>query len=120
MIQTDFRRRGVPWTLMCLERRSVPPTLNLSWRERASVALMLIAAGSAIRKRPRAAGGSLLAVVSLNGSFYLLLYRRMGMVRAAVGVGLHAVHRLVEVAAVPSGVALYIRQRRQSKRDSAR
>ena len=69
------------------------------------------------RARPRASSGSaaallrrfgvalvaLAVLVALNRSFYALLLRRQGLVRAFAGVGLHAMHHLVAVAAVPVG-----------------
>jgi cellulose synthase/poly-beta-1,6-N-acetylglucosamine synthase-like glycosyltransferase len=113
MIHTDFHRRGVPWALMCLERRSVPPTLNLSWRERASSVAMLLAVGGLLSKRRRMAGASLVALGSLDASFYWLLYRRIGIGRAMLSVGLHALHRVVGVAALPGGVVEYVRRRQR-------
>jgi hypothetical protein len=44
-------------------------------------------------------------LVVLNRSFYALLVRRQGVHRAAVGIGLHALHHLVAAVAVPFGIA---------------
>jgi hypothetical protein len=51
--------------------------------------------------------------VGLNGSFYRLLLRRRGAGTAAAGVGLHFLHHLTGVAAVPTGVAMYAVERRR-------
>lgn len=104
MLRTDFGRRGVPWVELMLEHRAAPTTLNLSWRERTSTALTLIGLPTlALRHRtPRKVVVATLALI--NAPFYWLLLRRMGLGRALVGVGLHAVHRLVAVASVPAGM----------------
>src|SRR5581483_10217450 len=110
MMHTDFRRRGVPWALMCLERRSLPQTLNLSWRERMStLATLLILGGLARRRRELIAPGAL-ALVWLDAPFYALLHRRLGFRRALLSVGLHALHRAMGMAAVPGGLAQFLRR----------
>ncbi len=110
MIRTDYTRRGVPWTLLCLERRSLPRTLNLSWREQGSTLATLLAVTGLLTRRARVASGAAAAVGVLNASFYGLLCRRVGVPRAAICLGLHSLHRLVAVAALPSGAAMYARR----------
>jgi hypothetical protein len=53
-------------------------------------------------------------LLGLNRDFYALLARRRGLGEAAVGVGLHAVHHLTAVAAVPAGVLVHACERRSS------
>jgi GT2 family glycosyltransferase len=105
MLHTDFARRGVPWAELVLERGGLSTALNLGWRHRLSALAVLAAVGSAAGRRRRLAAASLLALVALNADFYALLLRRRGPVHAAAGVGLHALHHLAGIAAVPAAVA---------------
>jgi GT2 family glycosyltransferase len=109
MLATDFARRGVPWAELLIERRTSSTALNLGWRHRVSALAVLAAAGSLAARRARPATVATLVLLALNADFYVLLLRRRGPVQAAAGVGLHALHHLVGVAAVP--VALVRRSR---------
>ena len=55
---------------------------------------------------------ALLVLLGANRGFYGLLARRRGLGEAVVGVGLHVVHHLTALAAVPAGVAVHLRDRR--------
>jgi hypothetical protein len=57
--------------------------------------------------------GALALLLALNLSFYRLLTRREGLLRAGVGVALHLVHHLVAVTAVPAGTLMYFLRRRR-------
>ncbi|HEX6702955.1 MAG TPA: hypothetical protein VF101_19685, partial [Gaiellaceae bacterium] len=105
MLATDFSRRGVPWAELLLERRAASTALNLGWRHRLSAVAVLAAAGSLAARRARPATLATLALVALNADFYALLLRRRGPTQAAAGVGLHALHHLVGIAAVPVALA---------------
>lgn len=104
MILTDFHRRGVPWVALLLRTGTAPAGLNLGWRHRLSAAASVVLAGSLVARRPRAASVALGALLLLNASFYALLARRRGPAQAAAGVGLHVIHHLTAVCAVPVGV----------------
>lgn len=117
MVVTDFARRGVPWVELMAERRSVPATLNLGLRERASVVAALAAAGAVVTRRPRLVAGAVGVGVALNADLYALLARRLGARGVAAGIPLHILHQLVGVAAVPFGLAAA--RRRQRTRRSA-
>jgi GT2 family glycosyltransferase len=101
MLHTDFARRGVPWVELLLDGSGGSTALNLGWRHRLS-ALAVLAAVAARRRRVVAA--SVVALVALNIDFYALLLRRRGPVHAAAGVGLHALHHLAGIAAVPTAI----------------
>jgi lipopolysaccharide/colanic/teichoic acid biosynthesis glycosyltransferase len=117
MVRTDFARRGVPWVSLLLRGRGAPPTtLNLSWGHRLSALFSLAGVGSAVSRRPLAAAGSLLGLVGLNGRFYWLLARRHGVGTAVTGIGLHLLHHLVSIAAVPAGLAAHLIGRREDGR----
>ena len=107
MVHTDFRRRGLPWTLLCLEHGGLPPTLNLCLAERASAGGLLVATSAALTGRGRLAAGVLAATLALDAPFLRLLHRRTGARGTAAGVALHAVHRLVGAASLAGGVALH-------------
>lgn len=111
MIRTDFAGRGVPWVALMLRRRHVPAGLNLGWRHRLSALASLAALAGLVTRRPAAAGAGALGLVALGRPFYRLLRRRGGTAEAAAGVGLHALHHLVGVAAVPAGVVAHLRGR---------
>ena len=53
--------------------------------------------------RALALGG---ALVALNHAFYALLIRQLGVARGLAGVGLHGLHHLASVVALPAGVAM--------------
>jgi GT2 family glycosyltransferase len=104
MILTDFRRRGVPWVALLLRTRTAPTGLNLGWRHRLSALASVALAGSLVARRPQPASAALGALLVLNAPFYALLARRRGPAQAAAGVGLHVVHHLTAVCAVPAGL----------------
>jgi glycosyltransferase involved in cell wall biosynthesis len=112
MIHTDFARRGLPWAELLLEDGRGSAALNLGPRHRLSA---LAALGLLVR-RPRVAAASVGALLVLNHRFYALLLRREGPVRAAAGVGLHAVHHLTGVAAAATALGRSARGRRATRR----
>lgn len=119
MVHTDFARRALPWIALQMRDQRVSSSLNLSWRHRSSAAasaLLVVAAVIAFWHVPVAAAvavGSLALIVSLNAGLYRLLASRLGLLRGGVGIGLHVVHHLVAVAALPVGVVLGVISRRQ-------
>ena len=110
MIHTDFARRGLPWAELVLEHRRGSTALNLGARHRLSAFATL----GLLARRPRLASAAALLV--LNRRFYALLLRREGPARAAVGVGLHAVHHLTGVAAAATALGRSARARRARRR----
>jgi glycosyltransferase involved in cell wall biosynthesis len=110
MVQTDFARRGVPWAELLLERGRGSAALNLGPRHRLSA----LAALGLLARRPRLVSAVVLLV--LNRRFYALLVRREGPVRAAAGVGLHAVHHLTGVAAAATALGRSARGRGATRR----
>jgi GT2 family glycosyltransferase len=113
MVATDFARRGVPWVALLLRSRGHGSTaLNLGWRHRLSALASTAAALALLARWPTAAAGAVVVLLGLNRDFYALLARRRGPGEAALGVGLHALHHLTAVAAVPAGVIAHLRERR--------
>jgi GT2 family glycosyltransferase len=105
MLWTDFARRGVPWVALQVRAGRPSSALNCGWRHRVSavswaLAVLCVAVGT-----PLLAAASVVAQVGLNRGFYVLLLRRQGMSRAFAGVGLHGLHHLAALAAVPVGIA---------------
>jgi hypothetical protein len=108
MLWTDFARRGVPWVALQVRRRRLSSALNLGWRHRLSAAACLAGVLGAVAFRSLFhvfLTSALVMLCALNHAFYALLLRRQGAGRAMVGIGLHALHHLVAVAAVPVGIA---------------
>lgn len=114
MLFTDFARRGVPWVALQLRSGRGSTALNLGWRHRISAAGCAIGALAVLARRPRAAAASVLVLLGLNRDFYALLARQRGLGEAVIGVGLHAVHHLTAVAAVPAGILTHARERSRS------
>lgn len=112
MIRTDFRDRGVPWVALLAGNGATPTGLNLGWRHRASAVTSVLLVSSLAARRPRQATVALGTLVVLNAPFYALLLRRRGATEAVAGVGLHALHHLTAVAAVPAGILAHARERR--------
>jgi glycosyltransferase involved in cell wall biosynthesis len=110
-LRTDLFDRGVPWITLLLRHGQTSTALNLGWRYRVSAAASVMFVGSLLRKRWLFAAAWLTALLILNRSLYSLLYGRYGLVGAVGGVGLHTVHYLTNVAAVPLGVLVYVRER---------
>ncbi len=104
MVRTDFASRGVPWVALLVERRRVPATLNLGARERASVVAALAVAYGLVLRRPGVVASGIVAGATLNADLFCLLHRRLGVRGAVAGAGLHAIHQVTAVAAVPAGI----------------
>jgi GT2 family glycosyltransferase len=116
MVRTDFARRGVPWVALLLRsghlRSTAATTLNLGWWHRASAVACATGVAGLASRRPATVLAALLVLLGANREFYGLLARRRGIGEAVVGVGLHVVHHLTALAAVPAGVAVHLRDRR--------
>jgi len=104
MVRTDFGRRAVPWVSLQVRRRRLSGALNCGWRHRLSALATIVALIALLAAAVPAALAGVATLVGLNLGFYLLLLRRLGPVHAVAGVGLHGLHLLVAVAAVPVGV----------------
>jgi GT2 family glycosyltransferase len=115
MVWTDFTRRGIPWVDLMLRRRQASSALNLGLRHRLSALASMAAVLALVRRRLRLATGATLILVALNARFYMLLARRRGPRMAVIGIGLHALHHLVAVAAVPAGIVAQLLNRRSGR-----
>ena len=109
MLHTDFHRRGVPWVSLLVTERHVPAHLNLGARERTSVLAALVVAWGLGRRRPLVAAAGVATEIALNRDLLGLLHERLGPRGAAAGVGLHTLHQLTAVAAVPAGLLAAVR-----------
>ena len=110
MARTDVRDRGVPWTRLLLERRRAPAVLNLGWRHRLSALSLVVLAVLLVLGAFVTAAACAVFFVALNARFYALLVRRMGVLRGAAGVALHALHHLLAIAALGMGAAAHVRR----------
>ena len=116
MVRTDFSRRAVPWVGLLLRSGRASTTLNLGWRHRASAAASAAAVAGLVLRRPAVGLAALLVLLGANREFYGLLARRRGLGEATVGVGLHVLHHLTALAALPVGVAVHLRERSADER----
>ena len=112
MVVTDFGRRGVPWVSLLVSRRELPATLNLGARERASVVAALAIAWGLASRRPLVIAAGVGAAVVLNHDLLGLMHERLGPRGAIAGIGLHTLHQLTAVAAVPAGLFASAREAR--------
>lgn len=113
MIRTDLLVRGIPWVGLLLDHRSSSSVLNLSWRHRLSALASVLLVAAAVLQLFWIALVLVAILVGLNWSFYRLLVRRMGLLRALGGVLLHWLHHLVGVVAVPLGIIRYLARGRE-------
>ncbi len=118
MVTTDFAARGVPWMRLVIEQRHVPRTLNLGLRERASVVAAVATCIGAVSRHPRLAVAGLAAQVALNRDLYSALHRGLGARGVVAGVGLHTLHELTAVCAVPAAIVVELGA--QAMRSTAR
>lgn len=112
MLRTDLLQRGIPWVRLLRQPGVQRDVLNLGWRHRLSAAATLAGVAAIATRRVRVAAMAGLALVLLNRSLYALLWRRRGPREAIAGVGLHALHHLAGIVAVPAGVLVDLRTRR--------
>jgi len=113
MVQTDFGRRGVPWSRLLLREGSGSTALNLGWRRRLSAATSVALLGSLLVRRPRAAAAALLGGLALDRDLYALLARRGGPRLLAAGISLHQLHQLCAAASVPAALFLNLAEERR-------
>jgi GT2 family glycosyltransferase len=109
LLWTDFASRGVPWVALMWRSRTVPTFLNLGLHHRVSALASIGSVAAIVLGSLVAFAACLTLLITLNRSFYALLLRRQGLHRAAVGVGLHALHHLVATIAVPFGILSALR-----------
>jgi GT2 family glycosyltransferase len=105
MLRTDFHSRGVPWVTLLAREDARSTELNLGWPHRLSAGAAVVLVASLATRRPRTAAAALATLGILNRDFYVLLWRKRGPAQAVAGVGLHVLHHLAGVCAVPVGLA---------------
>jgi hypothetical protein len=123
MVRTDFARRGVPWVALLLRTAhstAHSTALNLGWRHRASAVACAAGVAGLLLRRPATLIAALLVLLGANRDFYALLVRRRGVTETVAGVGLHVVHHLTALAAVPAGIAVHLRDRDRRARCGSR
>ena len=112
MLWADFRNRGIPWTRLLIDRREAPATLNLGWHHRiTALSIALAPVLTAVTLQPAFLLAALVLIIALNRRFYGVLRREGGAVLAVAGVGLHVLHHLAAMLAVPPGIVAYFRHR---------
>jgi len=99
-IATEFWLRAVPWTRLLLRYRILPDDLSLSWGDRSSALLALVAVllgAGAVAPGLSAwpAVAAVAAFVLVNGDLFRFFARRRGLAFAASCVPLHILHFLV-------------------------
>jgi GT2 family glycosyltransferase len=120
-IETDFRLRGIPWTLLILRERSMPNVLNLDYRNRASIAVtwaaLTLGAASLIWPEMGFVALALIGVTLwLNRRLYSFLKRRHGLRFAVASAAAHLLHLLVSGASFLAGTMMFALSARREER----
>ena len=139
LLRTDVLDRGVPWFLLMLRTRTMPPDLNLTIAHRLSVvlvfALLLLPAAmvTAHFTAWRASGGTLAPVLTivvmlgiagallvLNSDLYRFFARQRGLRFAAGVVPLHWLYYAYCGVSVLLGASVHLWEKRPSRRHAWR
>jgi GT2 family glycosyltransferase len=109
LVETDFRRRALPWTRLILRQRTLPDDLNLRRAARLTTAALFSAllAAAASAWRPALAPvviALLAAALALNAGFYRFLAAKRGAAFALRAVPWHWLYFLYSGAAFAIGV----------------
>jgi GT2 family glycosyltransferase len=115
MVRTDFHHRAVPWVDLIIKHGHASTDLNLGWKHRASALSVLSTALLVGLGHFAAAAVVLAAFLGLNFSFYRTLRHRQGLLGAIWGVGLHALHHAVSIAAVPYALLRHVARERAAQ-----
>ena len=109
MVKTDLVYRGAPWVALMLARGRSSFRLNVSARHLAGTVTCLAALALAATGRLVPAAVLLVAFVAVNARLYRLLLKRGGIPAAVAGFGLHVLHSVIALVAVPAGLVLFAR-----------
>lgn len=105
MVRTDVFDRGIPWAELILRNRNMPNDLNLQFHQRLSVILVYLLLGLSFTGHFVYLGiAVLLAVVTLNFSFYSFLARRRGIHFSLAAIPFHLLYHFYN--GVSFGIAL--------------
>ncbi|MGH7898634.1 MAG: hypothetical protein ACREQQ_11820, partial [Candidatus Binatia bacterium] len=113
LVRADLFGRAIPWLRLMLRHRTMPSDLNVTVRDRASVASVWIAtvAAAAMIRHPLLAAAPLAlsaaAVAALNLDFYRFLARKRGLAFAARALPLHWIYFLYCGLAVPVALSAH-------------
>ncbi len=111
LLATDFTRRAIPWTVLCLERGGLSSDLNFSWDQRiaAVVAVGLVACAPLLFWRAAVVMFIMLLAASLaiNRRLYRLFYAKGGVRLMLAGFGLQQVYYLYSLGGLAAGAALF-------------
>jgi glycosyltransferase involved in cell wall biosynthesis len=108
MIWTDFYARGLPWTELILESRHMENDLNISWSQRASVALVWLGAGFLLIRWWPGALAAFLSTVVINRDFYRFLIQHRGAWFAIRAFPLRMIFHFQNGAAFLAGLARWL------------
>ena len=134
LLRTDVRDRGIPWFLLMLRDRTMPPDLNVTVAHRVSVMLVfvLMALGGCLLADALAgvrmalplsgvAGGGIVAVAGallvLNYDFYRFYVRRRGFAFAVATVPMHWFYYAYCGVSVGVGLSVYLWGKLTPRRD---
>jgi hypothetical protein len=96
-LRTDLLLRGVPWTMLILREQRIPNVLNVSYRNRLSVVLVMLALIIPILSAGNHIGwefalACLGGVAGANTGFYQFLWKRRGAAFVVRALPAHLLH----------------------------
>ena len=97
IVRTDIFCRAVPWARLELERKASPDDLNVKWSQKISVLLTLVFVFSILLGLRSdlffaVAAAAVILVIVLNGTLFLLFWKRGGPGFAAFCVPVHLLY----------------------------
>lgn len=112
MLRTDIFDRAVPWSRLILRTRFMGDDLNLSWNQRAAVALAILTLVAMLFAQRVLGALCAVAAIALNYRFYAFLASHRGLWFAMRAVPLHfAFHLYSGFGFVLGGAAHFARVR---------
>jgi hypothetical protein len=107
MLLTDLLHRGMPWTVLMLDRGPQAVRLNLRGIHGVAALAFTLGLGAGALRRFRLAGPLAALYFAINMRFYALMLRRAGFRGAAAAVALLAAHNAAAIGSAPLGVVAF-------------
>jgi GT2 family glycosyltransferase len=111
MLLTDLLHRGMPWTVLMLDRGPQAARLNLRGSHGVAALAFTLGLGAAALGRFRIAAPLGALYLAINARFYALILRRAGFRAAAAAVALLAAHNAAAMGSAPLGVIAFASER---------
>jgi GT2 family glycosyltransferase len=111
MLLTDLLHRGMPWTMLMLDRGPQAARLNLRGSHGVAALAFALGVGAGMLRQFRIAAPLAAVYFAINMRFYRLMLRQAGVRGAAAAVALLAVHNAAAMGSAPLGVIAFASER---------